>query len=128
MEVLSQRLALKTLEVLSNISDSMILSASTDPPLFLCLHLQLVSMLEDIWAEVIPKCMNYVCLHLINQDFSVPQYFLTVTCSNIHFLLTIVTQYRATVLDPKGVLLCSEKNQKGKNLEKQVTESNWPRY
>lgn len=68
--------------------------------------------------------MNYVCLHLINQDFSVPHYFLTVTCSNIHFLLTIVTQYRATALDPKGVLLCSEKKQIGKNLEKQVTESN----
>lgn len=111
MVAFSQRLASKTLEDLYNLSDSMILLPSTDLPLFLYLHLQLVSMTEDIWAGVLSQCMNYVCLHYINHDFSAPHYFLTVTCSNIHFLLTIIAQYRETALDPKGVLLYSEKHQ-----------------
>lgn len=78
---------MKTLEVLSYLSDSMIPFASTDLPLFLCLHLQLVSLLEDIWAGMLSQCMSYVCLQYINHDSSEPSEWLFCHCNMQQFPL-----------------------------------------
>lgn len=64
--------------------------------------------------------MNYVCLHYINHDFSVPCYFLTVTCSNIHLLLNIIAQYKLHWIQKE--LYCTWKKTKYAKIQKNKSQ------